>query len=767
LNVEPVDEFAPLRENDELTYALEASVAESDDDPSKRRCVAGFLYRALRSINPTPNETLASLRQASSTADRHAHVGDNDTLCPLVVARNDNYLFVAAYFAAMTNRRFIILDEWDSLTACVNRAAPNHVTIFSSPDALGQSTLFTFAGMRNTGTLGRVPFGIMTARSVQSLTFLILKTLIYPHCNFGPDLIVVDADLSRHASRNRLRSWQDMDHTAVRELVKSTTNILSMTVHGDNIDANLNEGVLCGKSSHLNMLRTAQEGKNDTERYTTHTCLIKDLCRRNTAGTLSLIPMDRVRSRFCFSEACSGISLGGGMFPRQLSLALSAIEGWNSAYVSSLKAVRRTPLGPILVNALLASGYSFGQATNIFNTYHTTITGDVISYLLIGDPSATAGKDEPHHSDAITWNGDDDQTCFHLIEIVGRTVRIDLEGIPASVWEKRQDLSIEVLGILPHPDSAQGFAIIVPDTRQDRLSLWMFSAGVMRFRRIDLRIGLKSKRRMEQPRLSAFRTNRLFLDRLTTKICSADGLRPTVELARQGRDLHRVCKASRLLNDLAPTLLRELENKQVPLQSPNDVDELMTRFRSAVDKCDRMLARSWPRWKMGHYFAPFYDGYLFPNGPETPANVCPYCGEDCYAITMNTMARDTEARTITHCIRCGVISDRPEHETLMRIAGPHICSPGDTIIQECIHTNSELYEKKYYACITFEGSLPWMKYTARPELQSCIVPPQSEHRHSFEITIEKDTAPGMYYIVAPTFHNLGIQVSCKPFVVRD
>lgn len=765
LGSEPWDVFRrrlpPHLAGEEVLGAWEAALA-SENSARRARIVRALLQLAseARATRTAPDRMALqrALAEGGAEADAPPLAAGGDA----VAARNDSFLWAAAVFAHQQQRPLWILEDWSELPQKIAVARPRTVAIIAEPGAFPVRALDSLLRLSRSSSPSPA-LGVLTARELPSLTRLLLKAALYPQVDLGKDLAVVDHPLSSPADdATRVMAWEELTPEELQRLTREPVGVLALTSHGDNIDADLNRSVLCGKVSRL-PARAAPTGAR------THTCMTDDLCRRNARQTNLLMPIDRLQCQVLFNEACSGISLSHGIFPDDLSLALGALEGWAGAYIASLKIVRTTKLAPLLLPVLLRSGYTLGEATRWLSAFHEAVTGDVPSYLLLGDPAARLQPRSTPEEGTLEWPASHPVLPLELENLSSSLVRIDLVG-PFAQQGAQRGATLEVLHAEREAGAAQppALGVVLPSPSGEGLSLLLFSSGSLGLRKLALRVRLASgapsaasqEARNIERKLSLLRS-------MHEKIRKADGLRDTPELRKQAVELGEVLEIAG--NALYATLpsLGEREQPIVPLEPQRSPDSaILTPLRAALEKADALFARCWLTWRMPHYIAPFYDGPLRPEGREQRAADCYLCGSQVFEISMRSPLRSELGRTVSHCARCGIISDRPEGEPLFEVRGPGECRIGEPVSQELSVSNPHGQPQVFSACVTVEGTFPWFRYAASPSSPRFTVPAQGTGSQRFEFVAEPGSAPGLYYLITFAVHHLGFHVNTKPLMVQ-
>lgn len=651
-----------------------------------------------------------------------------------VICRRGPFVLPAAFLAAAKRQPLQVSDDCD-VELWVEQADATVMTLVPEVYLLPQRALLALA--RRAGAHAGPTVGVITARSLEGLTLAIAKALLYRETPRQGSLTVLDQpDLRWDGERDRVKAWEDIDAAAARGLSVEAVDVIALGVHGDNIDANLNAAVLCGK--------VASATKASGSKLAGHTCLSDDLCRRDSSRALVRLPIDQLRCKVVFMESCSGASISDGIFPQELSLALGALEGPPAAYVASTKLVRSTGTGGLAFTALMEAGCSLGEATRLFGAFHRSATGDSPSYLLFGDPELRLpGAGQARRAESL-WDRDVPTLTIGL-EGGFRAAIVEVCGPRAADSRNAGDTTISLEGAPLGRSGPPILAHVAPALTHDGLTAVVFSPDVVPS---GVRIRLARKDPAIPRKLAAELGRNLdFLEYLRAKAAAVDGLRDTPELRLLAADLGEILRSSDALRREAASLSDVDDRIAVAGAASSSV--AVESVESGLRNADALLAARWPAWRMPHHFAPFYDGWLSPYGPERSSGECYLCGTETFEVESCAPLRPDVARVITHCARCGLLSDRPAGTPLIQIGGPDTAPVGfavDLEVRSSGHPRSV-----HAAALGFESDLPWLQYEVHGSTPL------------FTITTDRRSKPGIYHLVSLTVDRLGMNVSSRPF----
>jgi hypothetical protein len=761
---EPWEQFqrrlpAPFRRGGDGLLALTGLLDGVATGRLRRREVLGRILRSVQTLDA--GAVGASLVQLLAPPHGTGALDDGPSAMEgdVIVVREDDYLWCGAVLAQQDGRRLHICDDLDALSWPQPGGACRSLTLVAEPEAFPIPRLARLLGWDGAPPCA-LPWGILTARSLPALSRLIVRgQLALPP---RPSLSVVDADAPvRSSADHELVPWSALSRTRLEHLMSGEFAVIGLASHGDAIDAHLNHGVLCGRRS------TAAPGVVGS---VVHTCQVDGFCRRDVDGVKLRLPIDRLRCQLLFNETCSGIALADGLFPTELSLALSALDGAACAYLSSAKIVRTTNHGPLLVHALLRSGRTFGETAATFAAFHRSVTGDMPSYVLLGDAAGVlggaAGRGSRPAAVRVEWEPDGRSATIHVSGVAAHAVEVPLHGDAAEALADDEPALIELME--PAADTAGGplFVTVIPWLADVPLTLVVFACAPIHLDRLVVRLSADTQHRIQAKEvLRQLDSHLALLAHIGDKVARCDGLRDTPELRRQGHDLTAAMAMGRQASEVG-TRLAQLARTGVvhSAQMP------WARLRSAYDRLlldgDRFLAEHWPAWKMTHYLAPFYAGRLRAEDRERAARDCPLCGGPCFTVTMRNETEDHLARIITCCARCGMLSDRPRGQPEMEIGGVCAADRGSPSPLTVGIGNPGNATCSFAVTMGFEGDFPWFSADIAPAHRCGMIGARGRTEEPFAVTIDPASSPGIYQLIVFCASRFGISVSTRPFLVR-
>lgn len=740
-----------FRAGSEQRRQVEQWVAAAEAEPAQRPAAALHLLRVLRHLQEL-REVEARAWQEAWTAPRPLEAGGERAL---VVARNDGFLWAAVAFAYLTGRELCVLEDWRELGARLREFTPRSVAVFAEPRALGPDTVVALYR-----ECAHIPWGLMTARALPALTFLVFKTELYRQLDFGKALTITSFALDTPGDDwneyLELGQIQEQHHD---RLVSEPLELLSLAGHhGDELDADLHGALLCSRVSSLSGVKLPA-----TPAEAAHTCLTDDLCRRDVERKVRRIAADQLRCKVIFNGTCTGMALGS------VSLVLGLVEGWAGAYLSSMKILRIAGYEPFLVTALLRRGVSLGEVAGIMRSFQQQALSDLPGYVLVGDPEARVCRSEPARHLERRWPAGSPHLELDLKGLDSPLTTVAITQEDGAGPPPGARLVVEVL----EAEGGEGrrdplYCMLLRDVLSAPLVLFLFAAGAPRLARLKLRV-VEADRSGSAIRTEARALERSlsFLNVIARKTREADGLRPGPTLRRQAAVLKRISQQGDRAERLARTLFTLVEPPVIDVHRPNPSALLLGRVRRMLQEADEQMTKAWPSWRMPQYLVPFYDGYLSVRDQESPAGPCYLCGTPVSEYSLRSPLRDDIARRLTQCPRCGLLSDRPEGEPLMELRGVDGCKAGDVLRQELHVSNPRPHPRTYSGCLTFFLQLPWFQYRFTPRMQQWTVPEGASGSTTFDCRVDPSSSAGIYTLLAFTVSQLGVNTSSKPIAVKE
>lgn len=677
----------------------------------------------------------------------------------VIAAHTSSFAPVALVYAAATRRRFVMFDTWAALAA-QQGFGDRPVTVFAEPACLDTSVTSWLQGHGQPPLLGGRPYGIVTALDLPTLTRLVARMLVYQR--LAPRarcLSVVDPDLDAdRVAGHEVVPIGEFSAAHARQLRQEHFDVVALSSHGDQIDANLNEAVLCGRPE-----RWEGVPRSHAVGARTHTCIETGECRRNPGGRLVLLPVGAVRCRVLFNETCTGTALSDGVFPRDLALTHRALDGWPAAYAATTKIVCSSGIGPILFQAFVASGLPLGQATALVDQIRQQVSGDVSGYLLVGDAETVVRPDAAELRRERARLTADGSFEVDVLEPEPFVVLVAVEGESATSLADDASVRAEVIGPAPRRPV---FAVVVRNLLDVALGVLFVSTGPLPPGRLLARLAPVSARTSAVTEEVRDLGAQLELARfIQGRAERAEGLRDTPALRRLADDLRQVVAGADQVLRRAVRARRSCSNPITQTGCTDPFDEVGAVLDRGLAPLDERLARGWLGWKMTHFAAALYDGLLFATG-ERHAGACYICGTPAFDFIQESEVQPNLRRVTTHCPHCGVLSDRPPEEPMVRISAPDVATVGSTV-RAFLRVGHAGYRAGTTAsAIGFEGELPWLSSDVAPDARVSVVAPGQWQDEPFDLEVSPVSSPGVYALVSVTAHHFRLNLSVRPILLQ-
>jgi hypothetical protein len=649
-----------------------------------------------------------------------------------VVAYAGRYAPFARAFARWTGRELISAPaDFDALP----ELRAQSIVLIGAPEVFSFSLLSAIA--RNSCA---AEIGILTARSAEALSRRIVR-LVYVEDNS----VRRNACLGPASGYSAPRSVDDK--TTLSSIGNEPLDILIVESHGSSIDVDFPDGVLCGRDSSIGL-------------GALYPCKAGDGCRRNPNGDRLVASIDRIAARVVFSESCNGTALTGGIYPPDTSLALSAMDGPVSAYISAYKLVRSSSgVIPCIAQALLQCGYSFGAVTSIANDVHSIIYRGQPSYVLLGDP-----RDRLRHGEkALRLDVADPLDSFPFTlecdcgGFTGCVVEITLR-LSHNMREHLADASIRVELTPARSPGEGGYAVFLPSQGATARVLVC----------------------MTQPRL--FRSIRICGQRnaaLTEIIRAAWQSIEMLAVVRDGvaNAQERRAEWRRCAEDLDDILARARRLTSTAEQSLHSSHPFVTRFHEleltaewllrAYSELTDELASKFPDWKISNHLAWTYLHHVGPYGDEINREPCRICGSPCFETEYSSLRAPALRRAVSHCARCGILSDRPANEEFIELRGPEAIPAGGVAAYELKLNNNNSFPLSTVTIALFTHHPRSFQCRFLPTMAGVQLAPRTSATARMSLEVSGQTQPGHYFLVMLICGLLSIHIVSRPLRIDD
>ncbi|HZD02535.1 MAG TPA: hypothetical protein VFA46_20810 [Actinomycetes bacterium] len=306
----------------------------------------------------------------------------DEHLVAALCAGSDHMVAVMArMYAAAKGRRSLLADDADALLEQVGRRRPRSLTVICLPrDALALEA--ALAGLwRHDPDL---EVGVMTARDLESLSWMLAKSLIPPLRRAGRRSLVVGFETQDRSllpdDAAAFIGGRSLDAAnAERWRLDQTIGALAISAHGKEDYVHIGMLTVCG-------LRSGLVGAPASARAP-QCAFGAGCCKPGRPAQAHTWPVDAF-----FINSCSSAKVADGLYEGDFSLPLAAADGPARLYIGTRWAKRICSMEHWLFTGLWHSGYRAGEIVAILNHVEQEAIGEAASYLLVGDPLHTNGE---------------------------------------------------------------------------------------------------------------------------------------------------------------------------------------------------------------------------------------------------------------------------------------------------------------------------------------------------------------------------------------
>jgi hypothetical protein len=286
------------------------------------------------------------------------------------VSLGDRYSPIAAWFARKHGRLLLEVPEIER----VNPAGCRSLFFVGEPGSFMLDRLRILAGQI------RVSWGIATARDEPGLTFALARMEAGARVAWPADALLALENEVLEERRHRAALPRPRDPGLVRSWLREHFwDALSILAHGEPGHARCGPLVLCG---------SLPGGERDLHSRPIDGCNALGpiaRCRRSREDSQLLMSFADLPARVVLLLTCHGFSLGGELYPSDLSSVLTISEGFPAAFLSTSLAVSLSQTDLRMAAALHGAGVVPGQIARLLNDCYKARKG-VRPYLLFGDP---------------------------------------------------------------------------------------------------------------------------------------------------------------------------------------------------------------------------------------------------------------------------------------------------------------------------------------------------------------------------------------------
>ena len=443
-------------------------------------------------------------------------------------------------------------------------------------------------------------------------------------------------------------------------------------------------------------------------------------------GVVPRVPADALRCQIVFAETCTGIGVTDSVVPGNLSLALGALEGLPSAYLSSTKVMRTTGIAPILATALLESGLPFGETASIITLSTRRLPAMCQASFYLAMPPHDSDRRGPRRRFGFL-NCRIPAHSPSISATIRAIVRIDIEGAVAEAFADDPDLVLELMTRhRPSPQTPRCLSMAIGPGPGFPLSILLFSPWVVRLSALTLAIRSKAAVHGHKSSELAGSTEHISNGSLQRQVASVTGYRATPQRKKHAVDLQAVLTSAEAIigHTLAAFNGALSRGRELPHVAREEL--VLGELCRSLDAIDSFLVAAWPSWDMPHYQVPLYSHILHANGKERHARACYLCGSQTFDLVFESYVRPDLTRVLTHCTHCDILFDRGGDEPFVEIHGDSGVQRGMVTRQILRVRNDQPVDRQYGASASVEGSYPWFQATITPSSQIFTVPANSE-----------------------------------------
>lgn len=638
---------------------------------------------------------------------------------------DDPFAVVAAAHAVYTGSTLTLLDDLDQLVSRQFATDDRPVTLavdLRRVDGAAMAELIQALG-RGQG------FGLLTGSDLAAATRLVVKPyLLAPWMNGTSTLMYMMGELYGAEPRpgEELIGKQHASEEQIESLGQRFRSALFLAAHGQDLDANLVRGALCGPYERLQ--RSAPEPAPDLP-----VCAYGQGCRFDFEGPR--LSSSRVRAGFVFHHSCGGVWLSDAVYHPGTNLVLGLVDSWPAAVVTSYRYISDTSYSILLSRRLVESGMPLGRAVAEVNALLEGTVREGPVFLLIGDPTL---RFRPRSSlaEAELLGARDGEV---QIRLPACSDGFAVARLDTAVWlaDGRRQLYVE----RDPPGRADGIAFrwTVAQPGDPQIRVYFYSVLGEGWDESVLRLGLSpplSEDERMRLRLGCQRARWLGLFQLGVRD-HAEKQAPDLwdEMEVVADDLGRAgatIDGSAHARLLAEALARRLESFEEAA-----VDHLLgltTRQVVWINQAYRLQnTRAW-------------DARFRKVSADWGRGVCPYCGNRSHGYRSEHPILPVE-REVAICSRCGLWHDSPTWTDPMVVEAPTVVHTGESV-DVALRVKNSLGRTLHGTAGAALSVTDLDKAAFEPPRQRLAVAPGDSARAPFRLQLAPELRPGVYQIRA-------------------
>jgi hypothetical protein len=240
-----------------------------------------------------------------------------------------------------------------------------------------------------TAGLGQAHLGVLTARDIPALSWIIAKGLAFPWRAAPPgDHLRIWPAVQELRDRIGTGEWILRDRALTSEvaprLLERHSGVVSFMGHGRDDVMHLHDSVICATGPRAR----AEPGLARTR---VPVCAFTGQCYRSDVPPERVIRASEVRADVVLANSCLSWRAAEGLFPQEYLLAHGFMAGMVAGYVGSPALLAGSTLVNDLFHYALAQGHSIGKAVSLVNDHLRAERTDPAYFTLLGLPWVTPG----------------------------------------------------------------------------------------------------------------------------------------------------------------------------------------------------------------------------------------------------------------------------------------------------------------------------------------------------------------------------------------
>jgi hypothetical protein len=317
----------------------------------------------------------ATRSRAAATRGLPVDCDERDAIAVLDPA----YLVPASLYGALRARPVFLATSTEALLERVAQLGPRSVLL------IGPLSGFSLPQLQRYGALS-IPWGILPARDLPGLTFMLAKMLWSERCPVN-DQAIVDATSGRIATFGtgaRVEPGPAEASAPADVLGRSAWGRLALLAHGKGGHINLGHAVLCALESEHELQLDGSELAGGCQRGADGA-----RCKRAASATQEVLHLTDVRAQQLLLFTCAGSLVPGEFYPSSISALSSLLEGYVASGFVSTGMIRIFQSEPDAAFELLRVA-SLASVVQLLNRTKENKEIARCPYVVVGDPAGAA-----------------------------------------------------------------------------------------------------------------------------------------------------------------------------------------------------------------------------------------------------------------------------------------------------------------------------------------------------------------------------------------